>query len=164
LKKLKCPPETYQLLDFYHAASHLQDFADTAFSTSNERQEWFKKARKMLKKGNALNLIRNMDEFILSATGERSKILVRERNYILKAYRRRLLKYNEVASCCLPLGSGAVESLIRQVVNLRMKGNGKFWLKENAEIMLHLRCQWVAGSWDNFCDSIFNSFIKPKTT
>ncbi len=39
----------------------------------------------------------------------------------------------------LPLGSSAVESLIRQVVNLRMKGNSKFWLQDNAEIMLHLR-------------------------
>ncbi|RCJ42041.1 hypothetical protein A6770_35295 [Nostoc minutum NIES-26] len=61
------------------------------------------------------------------------------------------------------IGSGAIESLIRQVVNLRIKGNSKFWLKENAEIMLHLRCQWIAGSWDNFCGSIFNSFIKPQT-
>ena len=107
LKKLQCPHETYQLLDFYHAASHLQDFADAAFSTNNERQQWFKKARKILKKGQALDLMRNMGEIILSATGERCKILVRERNYILKAYRRRLLKYNEVVSRKLPLGSGA---------------------------------------------------------
>ncbi|MDP5338514.1 MAG: ISLre2 family transposase [Nodularia sp. (in: cyanobacteria)] len=161
LKKLNCPNQTYQLLDFYHAASHLQDFADAAFCNKNERQQWFKKARKTLKKGQALSLTRNMDEFIYGATGERLKILVRERNYILKAYRRRLLKYNEVASQKLPLGSGAIESLIRQVVNLRMKGNGKFWLKDHAEIMLHLRCQWIAKTWDNFCDSIFNSFIKP---
>lgn len=47
LKKLQCPHQTYQLLDFYHAASHLQDFADAAFSTNDERQQWFKKARKM---------------------------------------------------------------------------------------------------------------------
>lgn len=163
LKKLKCPPETYQLLDFFHAASHLQDFADAAFSTNNERQQWFQKARKTLKKGQALDLMRNMGEFISEANGERLKILVRERNYILKAYRRRLLRYNEVASRKLPLGSGAVESLIRQVVNLRMKGNSKFWLQDNAEIMLHLRCQWIAKSWDNFSDAIFNSFIKPQT-
>ena len=104
-----------------------------------------------------------MGEFISEANGERLKILVRERNYILKAYRRRLLRYNEVASRKLPLGSGAVESLIRQVVNLRMKGNSKFWLQDNAEIMLHLRCQWIAKSWDNFSDAIFNSFIKPQT-
>ena len=163
LKKLKCPSETYQLLDLYHAVSHLKDFADAAFSTDNESQLWFKKARKALKKGQTLDLMRNMGEFISGATGERCKILVRERNYILKAYRRRLLKYNEVASQKLPLGSGAVESLIRQVVNLRMKGNSKFWLQNNAEIMLHLRCQWIAKTWDNFCDSIFNSLIKSPT-
>lgn len=27
----------------------------------------------------------------------------------------------------LPLGSGAIESLMRQVVNCRLKGTGKFW-------------------------------------
>ena len=163
LEKLKCPSATYQLLDFYHAASHLQDFADAAFATDNERQSWFKKARKALKKGQALNLMRDMGEFIASATGERCKTLIRERNYILKAYRRRLLNYPLVAAHQLPLGSGAVESLIRQAVNLRMKGNGKFWLQNNAEIMLHLRCQWIAGSWNNFCDSIFNSFLNLRS-
>lgn len=50
LKKLKCPHETYQLLDFSHAAEYLQSFADATFSTENERKEWFKKARKTLKK------------------------------------------------------------------------------------------------------------------
>ena len=163
LEKVKCPKATYKLLDFYHAASHLQDFADAAFTTDDERQSWFKKARKTLKKGQALNLMRNMDEFISIATGERCKILVRERNYILKAYRRRLLNYQLVAAHQLPLGSGAVESLIRQAVNLRMKGNSKFWLQDHAEIMLHLRCQWIAGNWDNFCNSIFNSLLNPSS-
>ena len=161
LKKLECPTSTYQVLDFYHAASHLQDFADAAFSTDKERKDWFKKARKTLKRGHALDLMKNMSELISSATGERCKIMVREREYILKAYRKKLLNYSEVAAKNLPLGSGAVESLIRQVVNLRMKGNSKFWLKDNAEIMLHLRCQWIAGAWNNFCNSIFNSFINP---
>ncbi|WP_414572320.1 hypothetical protein, partial [Nostoc sp. CCY 9925] len=41
--------------------------------------------------------------------------------------------------------------------------NSKFWLQDNAEIMLHLRCQWIAKSWDNFSDAIFNSFIKPQS-
>lgn len=76
LEKVKCPFATYKLLDFYHAAFHLPDFADAAFNTDNERQSWFKKARKALKTGQALNLIRNMGEFILTATGERCKILV----------------------------------------------------------------------------------------
>lgn len=60
LKKLECPHETYHLLDFYHAAEHLQTFADAAFNTDNERQSWFKKARSSLRKGHALDLMRNM--------------------------------------------------------------------------------------------------------
>ena len=163
LKRLGCPDETYQLFDFYHVTEHLQIFADAAFSEAKERKSWFKKARKALKKGNAISLIREMSEFIISAKGERCKTMIKQRAYLLRAYRKGRLSYAKVLRKKLPIGSGAIESLIRQVVNLRMKGNSKFWLKNNAEIMLHLRCQWIAGSWDNFCNSIFTSFINPKT-
>jgi hypothetical protein len=163
LTRLGCPLETYQLFDFYHVTENLKVFADAAFHEEAQSKEWFKKARKTLKKGNAKSLISQMDELIAVASGERSKIMVGKRNYLLDAYREGRLNYDKAITQKLPIGSGAIESLIRQVVNLRIKGNSKFWLKENAEIMLHLRCQWMAGSWDNFCDSIFNSFIKPQT-
>jgi hypothetical protein len=94
--------------------------------------------------------------------GDRCKLMEKERNYLLGAYNEGRLNYAQVLEKKLPIGSGAIESLIRQVVNLRLKGNSKFWLQNNAEIMLHLRCQWMAGSWDNFCDSILTSFINPK--
>jgi len=48
----------------------------------------------------------------------------------------------------IPICSGAVESCIRRVVNLRMKESGIFWLQENAETFLHLRSQYKAGRWD----------------
>lgn len=162
LERLGCPSETYQLFDFYHVTEHLQIFADVAFDEETERKNWFQKARKMLKKGNTLTLIQEMDQFIASATAEHSKALVKQRDYLLRAYREGRLNYSKVLARKLPIGSGAIESLIRQVVNLRMKGNSKFWLKENAEIMLHLRCQWIAGNWNNFCNSIFTSFIHPQ--
>jgi hypothetical protein len=163
LKKLKSPDATYQLFDFYHVTERLQKFADVAFSDDKERNNWFKKARITLKKSNAMTIIRQMDKFISEATEERCKTMVVQRNYLLRAYRERRLNYAKAITQKLPIGSGAIESLIRQVVNLRIKGNSKFWLKDNAEIILHLRCQWIAGSWDNFCSSIFNSFIKPQT-
>ena len=39
----------------------------------------------------------------------------------------------------LPMGSGAIESAIRRVINLRLKGNSIFWAEENAEGMLQFR-------------------------
>jgi hypothetical protein len=47
-----------------------------------------------------------------------------------------------------PLGSGAVESAIRRVINLRLKGNGIYWREENAEAMLVLRAAVLTGRWE----------------
>jgi C4-dicarboxylate-specific signal transduction histidine kinase len=52
LEKLKSPRETYQLFDFYHVTERLQKFADVAFSDESERKNWFKQARRTLKKSN----------------------------------------------------------------------------------------------------------------
>ena len=82
LEKLKSPSTTYQLFDFYHVTEHLQKFADVAFSESSEQKNWFIKARKTLKKRNAMTIIRQMDEFISLATGERCKTMVIQRNYL----------------------------------------------------------------------------------
>ena len=164
LSRVGCPKETYQLLDFYHVTEHLQTFADAAFSEESERKNWFKKARNILRKGFAFNLIFEMNQLIFNATPEIAKTMIAQRDYLERADVENRLIYAYVSEQKLPIGSGAIESLIRQVVNLRMKGNSKFWLKANAEIMLHLRCQWIAGSWDNFCNSIFTSFLNPQTS
>ena len=46
-----------------------------------------------------------------------------------------------------PLGSGAIESAMRRVINLRLKGNGIYWREENAEGMLVLRAAALTGRW-----------------
>jgi hypothetical protein len=93
--------------------------------------------------------------------GERRSIMNSQIRYFTKGQQEGRLNYSQVAARKLPIGSGAIESLIRQVVNLRLKGNGKFWLLENAEAMLHARCQWVAGAWSTFCDSILTAILYP---
>jgi hypothetical protein len=102
-----------------------------------------------------------MNKLSLEFTGERRKNLDREINYFIKGNKEGRFNYHKISKIKLPIGSGAVESLIRQAVNLRMKGNSKFWLKENAETILHARCQWIAGSWNKFCDSILTALVKP---
>jgi hypothetical protein len=62
--------------------------------------------------------------------------------------RRDLMRYDHFRRCGIPMGSGAVESAIRRVVNLRLKGPSIFWRGRNAERMLHLRCYLKAGRWD----------------
>ena len=46
------------------------------------------------------------------------------------------------------MGSGAIESTIRRVINLRLKGNSIYWTEENAEAVFQLRAAVVSGRWD----------------
>jgi hypothetical protein len=135
--------------------------ADAAFNDQQERKNWFKAARSDLKKGKIISLIEQMKQYKKSVRGSGSEILTNQINYFHKRLSKGLFDYKKISQLNLPIGSGAVESLIRQAVNLRLKGNGKFWLQHNAEIILHARCQWLSGNWNNFSDSILTSRIYP---
>ncbi len=67
-----------------------------------------------------------MQVMVEKASGDRQKTLAGQLAYFSKGHQQHRLNYSEVAAMKLPIGSGAVESLIRQVVNLRLKGTGKF--------------------------------------
>jgi hypothetical protein len=58
------------------------------------------------------------------------------------------MNYQQVANHNLPIGSGAMESAIRRVVNLRLKGASIYWLEETAEAMLMLRSYYKSGRWN----------------
>ena len=51
----------------------------------------------------------------------------------------------------LPTGSGSVESAIRRVINLRIKGTGIFWKRNNAEKIIFLRSLVLTGKLKKAC-------------
>ncbi len=51
----------------------------------------------------------------------------------------------------LPTGSGTVESAIRRVINLRIKGTGLFWKRDHAENIIFLRSLVLTGKLKNAC-------------
>ena len=77
---------------------------------------------------------------------KRSQVLQREYRYF--HHNRHRLDYAALKANHLPIGSGAVESAIRRVVNLRLKGAGMFWYEETAQEMLMLRSYYKAGRWE----------------
>ena len=162
LQRLGCPQEsTHGLLDFYHATEHLHTFAEAAFTQPTDQQTWFKQARSTLKRGESANLLDQMQTLSQKMRGSRRSTMTKEIQYFSKFHQQGRLGYSQVAAMKMPIGSGAIESLIRQVVNLRLKGNGKFWLQGNAEAILHARCQWAARTWSTFCDDILTARLYP---
>ena len=59
------------------------------------------------------------------------------------------MDYARIAALKLPIGSGAIESTIRRVVNLRLKGASIYWHKKSAEAVLLLRSYYKAERWNH---------------
>ena len=57
--------------------------------------------------------------------------------------------YDQAKKLGLPLGSGAIESAVRRVVNLRLKSPCLYWLKDTAMGMLLLRSYYKSGRWND---------------
>ena len=67
------------------------------------------------------------------------------------------MEYGRMKELGLPLGSGAMESAVRRVVNLRLKGAGIFWHKKSDEAMLLLRAFVKAGRTQDLANLAFAS-------
>jgi hypothetical protein len=162
LKRLGLSKEQIiELIDFYHAAENLREFSECIFSTKKQAKEWFETARSSMRYRSVSKLVKQMQRLVDSLSNKRKREKAASKLLYFSDQLQRFA-YAQVKAMNLPIGSGAIESLIRQVVNLRLKSNGKFWLPENAEIILHGRCQWAAGQWHQFSDRILTSGIDPK--
>jgi len=138
------PDQVHELIDFYHAVEHLGKVAGLCKSwTAGQRKIWIRKHRELLRQGQVEKVIDAVKEI---CRGRNSKGISTERNYFVRNIAR--MAYARVRALKLPIGSGSVESAIRRVVNLRLKGPCIFWCKENAEAILLLRCYWKAGRWN----------------
>ena len=158
VKELGLSPEQfYSLLDFYHAVEHLTKVADLKKGWKvSERKNWIKKHRRLLLKGNVKEVISSV---LSICRGRKSKKLIREKDYFVRNQKR--MRYDLIAAIGLPIGSGAMESAIRRVVNLRLKGASIYWCKATAEAMLLLRSFYKSGRWDMLKSQTFSTGYCP---
>src|SRR4051812_31261462 len=148
LRRLGVEPEQVnELVDFYHAVEHLGKIAALQGRwTSSERRTWIGRQRRRLLKGRYEEVQAAIDV----VCGRRaSKALKRERDYFRRNGGKGRMDYARVAALKLPIGSGAIESTIRRVVNLRLKGPSIYWHKTSAEAVLLLRSYYKAGRWNH---------------
>ncbi len=117
-----------------------------------------------MKKGQAKALINEIKHFLVNKKNNVQDTVQTEYNFFFKHQKKGRLDYADFKEQKLPIGSGVVESLIRQVVNIRLKSCSKAWLEENAEAFLHARCQWAVHKWSDFCDNVLTFGLNPLPT
>lgn len=145
LAKLEGVPH-HEVLDVCHATHHIGLALAALGWNDKQRLPLYREHRTLLRNGQWRRVVEELTEL---AAGEPKEAKVwTEIEYLRKHGEAGRLKYPTFRSRGLPLGSGAIESSIRRVVNLRLKGNAIYWREENAEAMLQIRAQVLTNRWD----------------
>jgi hypothetical protein len=133
-------------LDWCHALHHVGLALGAVNLPADEHRLVFKKLRKWLRKGEAGKVLNELERL-----GEEQGVLEAMATpvaYLDKHLEGGHLEYDKLQRRGLPIGSGAIESAIRRVINLRLKGNGMMWCEDNAEGMLLLRAAALTNRWE----------------
>lgn len=134
-----------EVVDWYHAIEVLGKVADVPRWSERDKRDWLARAKDCLYNGDIDGVVALFDEI---AKGRRAKAINKHRMYFTKNTSR--MNYRAFKKAKLSLGSGSVESAIRRIINLRMKGCGTFWLRDNAESMILLRSYLKVDRFDDF--------------
>ncbi len=140
--------KTVHVLDFCHAAHHISLALAALGLTGDARQQTYVCLRKLLKHS-------RYDEVVseLKKRAKRKKLKVdhdvwTEIRYLETHGSEGHLQYFTFRRRGIPCGSGAIESTIRRVINLRLKSNAMYWLEENAEAMFAIRALILCERWE----------------
>ena len=137
------PTQVLGLIDFYHAAKQLSDAVKLRRWSATQRTRWLNRTRGLLKRARVDEVITALRELCRGRTAGKIRTHL---NYFLK--NRHRFAYTTMVGLGLPQGSGAVESAIRRVINLRIKGASIYWLPESVDAILLLRSFYKSGRWN----------------
>jgi hypothetical protein len=144
--------QTARVLDWCHAVHHVSLALEALGLKDAERRRWYQQLRKWLRAGRAEKVISQLSVLAWELPEESS--VWTDIAYLEK---HQLADHLDYATCRrrgLPIGSGAIESAVRRIVNLRLKGNGLLWLEANAEAVLVMRAAVLTQRWQETLEHV----------
>jgi hypothetical protein len=144
---------TRQVVDWYHAKQHLSQAGAQLYGEgSAEAQRWVKRREKPLYQGHALQIAAELNE--QAKTHRRvAGGLRKEAGYFQTNARR--MQYLETREDGFPIGSGMVESGIKQF-RMRFTGPGMRWSRTGAERLLPVRAAILSHRFDHVWRCIYH--------
>lgn len=146
-------PGAESILDYYHCAQHIHEFAAEFFSDDGQGLEWTERQKGLLLESQSGEVMVNIESLPGRKKKSKQKLL-----HYLKANVDRMdyKRYRQIG--CGIIGSGAIESAHRTVLQRRMKLSGQRWSRKGAQHMLNLRVIYMNGQWDKIIQMAKVSF------
>ena len=138
-------PSSVQILDYFHAMEYLGNFAKVVFPDNQARSDWIKKQKDLI-----LNDQIDQTNKAIKKMKCKTQIKKAAQKKIVKYYEnnKKRMMYKTFIDKGLLIGSGAIESAHRTVIQKRLKQSGQRWTKQGAQNVVNLRVAYMNGEWE----------------
>lgn len=137
-------PKAVRILDFPHAGQRIGQVAEAVWGHGNEQtKSWTSVQLHKLKHEGPNDVLSELDQ--LREKHPNLEILRENLAYLEKRVDQ--MQYPHFQQQGWPIGSGIVESGNKLVVEVRLKGAGMHWKRENVDPMLALRNMICSNCW-----------------
>ena len=141
-------PDAFQLLDWYHLMEHVESVVKCL--PEAKRQQWREQQIADLRDEGYIPLSRALSKFATRGrTVELRDTAMACLNYIFK--HRERMNYPEAIRRGYPIGSGKIESAVKQVLQHRCKQAGMHWNAKHLDQVLAVRVAYMNGDWKYAC-------------
>jgi len=144
-------PESEQILDLYHAIEKAGSFAQYQFKEQDKRRQWLSIQKEKLLNDKVREVIREVKQM-----KGKNTMAEKSRQDVIRYYEENesRMQYATYLSKGYLVGSGAMESAHRNVVQQRMKLSGQRWSVKGAQCIASLRANHKSNKWKNIIDLI----------
>jgi hypothetical protein len=137
-------PDSQQILDFFHLCENVCNFAKSVFDNKeSEYKPWSERMCELLRASKYKEVLKEINKF---GTHRLSKIDFNLANYIEN--NKDNIDYSTYEAKGWFIGSGAIESANRTVLQQRLKQPGMRWNLESGQYILTLMSKAKSNLWD----------------
>jgi hypothetical protein len=148
-----------EIIDWFHAKEKLVEIQKELFGESADGNFFLESCESYLIKGN----IETIEQVLLQLKEKQKNI--EDKEFIDKRLKyfmdnKCLMRYGKFKEQGLCIGSGAIESGNKYVIQKRLKQPGMKWDEENANYMAHLRADYINGDFEKHFHLTHNALIE----
>lgn len=157
------PSGIIEIVDWYHAIEKIGDIKKEIFDDSEQGEKFYDECEEFLAKGNVevvMQLLEQLKEK-QELTG-RKEFVDQKLHYFMT--NKNKMQYDLFKKQGLCIGSGAIESANKYVVQKRLKEPGMRWKEENANYMAHLRAEYINGDFEKHYGLKYNALVENAIT
>jgi hypothetical protein len=145
--------EVVEIIDIFHAWGHLWTVANAVFGAGTpQAAAWVAPLKIRLLTAGPAPIVKALHTLTSEATRDgAAEELRKARGYFTDHTAR--MDYPGFVARQLPIGSGAIESTCKTLIQAREKQAGMRWSHDGAQVVASLRALHRSGRWDHFWQS-----------